>query len=252
MTANPPAHDQTAEQISLPKVILLALLPGVMALIFHLIAVPIVEGAGMPSLFAIFLGNALFLGLFELGYLLFQGRKLHGKLTLKDVVLYREKLPWWQVVVFVIGLLVWGYAVSALMSPLSAALRGGAFGWMPAAFTADPAALDPGLYSKPALAVTVITGLVFTGIVIPIAEEFYYRGFLLPRTSRLGWLAPVLNVVLWGVNHFFEPWNIPLFIVVFLPVVFVVWWKKNVTIGVVAHILANLMAVLPMLAWLAG
>ena len=70
--------------------------------------------------------------------------------------------------------------------------------------------------------------------------------------SRLGWLAPVVNVVLWAINHFFEPWNIILFALVVLPVAFVVWWKKNVYVSAAAHIIANLMAVLPMVAWLAG
>ena len=87
---------------------------------------------------------------------------------------------------------------------------------------------------------------------IPVAEEFYYRGFLLPRMSRLGWLAAVAIVLLWALNHFFEPWNIILYFLIFLPVGFVVWWKKNVYVSTAAHIIANLMAVLPMVSWLAS
>jgi membrane protease YdiL (CAAX protease family) len=245
-------QDHVTEQLSIPKVILLSLLPGAMVVIFDLLAAPVVESLRLPPLFTLFLGNALFIALFEFGYMLFQGRKLNGKLSLKGVVLYREPLPWWQYIVLVVVLLVWGLGVGTVMAPLSASLREGAFAWMPSVFTTDPAALDPGQYSQGALAATVVVGLVFTGIAIPIAEEFYYRGFLMPRMSRLGWLAPVVNVLLWGLNHFFEPWNIVLFILIFLPVGFVVWWKKNVYVSTAAHIIANLMAVLPMAAWLAG
>ena len=240
------------EQFSAPKFILLSLLPGAMVVLFDLIAAPVVEQSGMPLLFTKLLGNALFIALFELGYMLLQGRKLTGRLSLKGVVLYREPLPWWQYIVFVVVLLAWGLGVSAVMAPLSATLRETTFACMPSVFTADPAALDPGLYSQPALMVTFVFALVFTGIAIPITEEFYYRGFLLPRMSRLGWLAPVVNVVLWAVNHFFEPWNIILFALVFLPVALVVWWKKSVYVSAAAHIVANLMAVLPMAVWLAG
>lgn len=167
-------------------------------------------------------------------------------------MLYREPLPWWQYVVLIIVLLAWGFVVGAVMTPVSTALRETTFAWMPSVFTADPAALDPSLYSQSALVVTFVFALVFTGIAIPITEEFYYRGFLLPRISRLGWLAPAVNVVLWAINHFFQPWNIISFALIFLPLAFVVWWKKNVYVSAVAHVIANLMLVLPMAAWLVG
>ena len=217
-----------AEQISIPRFIMLALLPGVMVVIFDWLAAPVIAGLGLPSVFTLFLGNAVFIALFELGYLFFQGQKRNGTFSLKGIVLYRESIPWWQYVVLTVVLLIWGFLVGGMLAPLGATMREGSFAWMPSVFTTDPAALDPGLYSRPALLVTVIMGLVFTGVVIPIAEEFYYRGFLLPRLSRFGWVAPVLNVLFWGLNHFFEPWNMILFIVTFLPVVFVVWWKQNV------------------------
>jgi membrane protease YdiL (CAAX protease family) len=225
-----------------------------MALVCAALLAPLVERWSMPLLFAKFLANAIFLAVFELAFLLWLGTKRAGRSTLKGVVLYREAVPWWQFVLLVAGLLVWGLAISSLAGPFSAALRDGVFVWMPRVFTVDSAALDPGAFSRGfsrgTLALTVGFGLFFTGIAIPIAEEFYYRGFLLPRTTRWGWWAPLVNVLLWAVNHFFEPWNIPLFILIFLPVAYVAYWKKNIYIGTVGHIIANLMAVLPMLAWL--
>ena len=244
--------DRNGEQLSVGKILLLSLLPGAMAVIFDLLVAPIVARLSTPPLLTRFLGNALFIALFELGFLYLRGKRISGRYSLKDIVLYREPLPWWLYVVLVAVLLAWGFGVGGLLGPLSVALRDRLFSWMPAVFTAEPASLDPGLYPRAALVVTVVLGIVFTGIVIPVAEEIYYRGFLLPRMSWLGWLAPAINVALWGLNHFFEPWNIPLFILIFLPVAYVVWWKKNIYVSVAAHLLANLMATLPMLAWLAG
>jgi hypothetical protein len=38
-------------------------------------------------------------------------------------------------------------------------------------------------------------------------EEYYFRGYLLPRLSRFGSLAPVINVALFSLYHFFTPWQ---------------------------------------------
>ncbi|MFD1537220.1 CPBP family glutamic-type intramembrane protease [Nonomuraea guangzhouensis] len=37
-----------------------------------------------------------------------------------------------------------------------------------------------------------------TGLAFPIIEELYFRGFLLPRLSRLGRWAPVVNAAVTG------------------------------------------------------
>jgi membrane protease YdiL (CAAX protease family) len=191
MTATTATLPQEPAQLSLPKLVLLSLLPGAMAVVFAALAAPLVEQWGMPSLFAKLVANAIFLAAFELGLLLWRGRKRTGSLSLRGVVAYRAALPWWQYVLLIAALLVWGFAITSVISPLGAGLRATAFRWMPAVFTGDPAALEPAVYSQRALAATVVIGILFTGIAIPIVEELYYRGFLLPRTSRWGRWARV-------------------------------------------------------------
>jgi membrane protease YdiL (CAAX protease family) len=75
-----------------------------------------------------------------------------------------------------------------------------------------------------------------------VVEELYYRGYLLPRMSNLGAWAPVVNVVLWAaLIHLGQPWDVPAFIIAFLPLAYVMWWKQNVYIGIAAHTLGNLL-----------
>ena len=39
-----------------------------------------------------------------------------------------------------------------------------------------------------------------------MVEEMYFHGYLLPRISRLGAWAPLVNTVLFSLYHFFTPW----------------------------------------------
>jgi membrane protease YdiL (CAAX protease family) len=39
-----------------------------------------------------------------------------------------------------------------------------------------------------------------------VVEEMYFRGYLLPRISRLGAWAPLVNTVLFSLYHLFTPW----------------------------------------------
>jgi len=74
-----------------------------------------------------------------------------------------------------------------------------------------------------------------------VVEELYYRGYLLFRMSDPGVRASLINVILWAaLIHLGQPWDILAFILAFLLLVYVVWWKKNVLV----HTLGNLINVL--------
>lgn len=61
-------------------------------------------------------------------------------------------------------------------------------------------------------------------VAIGAVEELYFRGYLLSRMSNLGVWAPLINVILWAaLIHLGQPWDIPAFILGFLPLVYVVW-----------------------------
>lgn len=246
------ARATAAEQLSVPQMILLHLLPGVLVVIFDLIVAPIVKGIGLPPHFTIILGNAVIIVSFEVWYLLKQGKKVSGKLSLKGAILYRETMPWWQYIVLILLLLVWASAVLMLLSTVGAGLRETVFSWMPAVFWATGAPPDVTLYSSSALAITAVFLFVFTGIVVPVVEELYYRGHLMARMSRLGWWAPVVSLVLWALNHFWQPWDVILFIVASLPLMLVVQWKKNAYISVAAHTIVNVLNAFMMAGALLG
>ena len=90
----------------------------------------------------------------------------------------------------------------------------------------------------------------FNGVLGPVVEELYFRGYLLPRLERFGRWAPLLNVVLFSLYHFWTPWQFFSRIVVLVPMVYAVWWKRNIYLGIITHSVLNIIGLLFTLALL--
>jgi len=73
-----------------------------------------------------------------------------------------------------------------------------------------------------------------------VVEEMYFRGYLLPRISRFGAWAPLLNTALFSLYHFFNPFGFVSRIGSFLPVVYGAWWKRSIYLSMTVHVLFNL------------
>ncbi len=229
-----------SEQHSIKKSIVLHLLPGFLLLIFFIIVAPILGSHGFPSIFSLLIGTVFILFPFEFGYLLHQGKKKNRTFSLRGIILYRESIAVWQYFVFVPALLFWGFAVALLIArPLDNYLISRLFSWLPDWFFLDEVSNNLSRYPKSILMITMVFGFVFNGIVGPIVEELYFRGYLMPRLSRLRMWAPLISTFLFSLYHFFTPWQNPLRIAAILPLSYAVWWKRNVWIGIYVHCLLN-------------
>src|SRR5688572_20665613 len=89
------------EQHSLPRSIALHLLPGILTGAAFFLIAPITQRNGLPSLWAVGIADLLVILPFIYGLLFYEGYKRNGRLSLDGVVLYRERIPWWQCLVFV-------------------------------------------------------------------------------------------------------------------------------------------------------
>ena len=94
-------------------------------------------------------------------------------------------------------------------------------------------------FSQKMLSASQMMGVLFNGIAGPMVEELYFRGYLLPRISRLKGWAPLLNVFLFSVYHFFTPWRNLERILALLPGIYIIQWKKNIYLGMIPHCLLN-------------
>lgn len=225
-------------QHSFTKSVALHLLPAVFVFAFYLLTAPFVIRLGFPPGLALLLGF-LFIGApIELGYLLYLGKKRNGTFSLRGIVLYRERIPIWQYVVFFFLLLAFAFGALFLTSPLTGFLAENVFFWLPKFLLPDGSSSYPP-FAPTAILITLILGLIFDGIINPIIEELYFRGYLLPRISRFGWLAPLMSAFLFSLQHYWQPYNFPLIFLIQLAIVYVVWWKRNIYISMLAHCAGN-------------
>jgi CAAX protease family protein len=240
-TTTTPSRDSSApdEQHSATRTLVLHLLPGALVLIFFVAVAPfVVRGLGFPPVMAIYLATLFVLIPFELGYLIYQAR--HNGTTLGHIVLYREPVPRWQFVSLVSALFVWGIIISPLVLPVDFFVKENFFSWLPG-WLDITYGLTEGFarFTTTTWLITWVFGLIVNGIAAPVVEEMYFRGYLLPRISRLGAWAPLVNTVLFSFYHFFSPFQNVSRIIQFLPSVYVAWWKRSIYISMASHILGN-------------
>jgi len=242
-TDNILTSESNIKQHSIIKSIVLHLLPGILIVIFYTIFAPIFERNGIPPMLALLCAIAVILIPFQLGLLLYKGRKKNGKLSLKGIVVYRKPVRAWQYIVISLPLLIWGILIFFLVAPqIDKYLLSNIYFWLPEWFNISNFTNNMEQYSRGSLLLTGILLIILNGILGPVVEELYFRGYLLPRISRLKGWAPLLNVVLFSIYHFFTPWQNIVRILAMLPMGYAVWWKKNIYIGIIVHCLINIIS----------
>ena len=219
------------EKHSTAQSVILHLLPGILVGCFYFLARQPVANMGYPSIFALLLAFAFILIPVELGYLLYQGKKKTGRFTLQGIISYRNPIPWWQYLVWVLIIFVATGAIFNLLKPVDVFLRERLFFWMP-----DVNYGLDGNYSRTILIVTYSLFLIFNVFLAPLVEELYFRGYLLPRMK--GRFATLFHSFLFAAIHVFTPWMIITRTLGLLPILFGVK-KKNIYIGMIVHILGN-------------
>jgi membrane protease YdiL (CAAX protease family) len=243
--------DNNVQQQSLGRSIIYHLFPGLCILISFVVLAPILDRLALPSAMALFIVIGCVLVPVELGILLYQGKKLTGRYTLKEVVLYREPLPVKQYIGFGVVLFIWLMLILIIVfTPIDNFLAQRLFFWLPDWFFITKFIENSGQYPQSVILVTAILGVLFNGLAGPVVEELYFRGYLLPRLSRYGKWAPLLNAILFAVQHLFSPWRIPGIIVAMIPFVYVAWWKRNIYLGMIVHCTANTLSSLALFALL--
>jgi len=244
--------DAPPDQYSLGQAIVLHLLPGAIATAVYVLTVPFFTRLGYPTIIALYLPMILAAIIVEHGYLCYQGQKKNGMGSLKNIVNYRDPVPWWMYIAFPLLVLIWGILVTGLVSPIENLLLNQVFAWLPDWYTLRDLLQIKTTYPREAILVTAICALILNGFVGPIVEELYFRGHLLPRLTRFGRWAPLLNVALFSLYHWWTPWMFLSRVVLLMPMVYIVWRRRNIYIGMIAHCLLNLIGTAVLFAQLLG
>lgn len=213
------------------------LLPGILIGAGYYLIAPRIEAAGYPSVMALILTAIFILIPAELGILFWQGKRSNGKLSLKGVVQYPQKLALWQYVLWIVVIFISSGLIITVLNPVSTFIEGW-FDWIPENLRLGMGLSDSFIRSK--LIQTYALHFVFIVIVAPLIEELYFRGFLLPRMpEKLGWGAPLFHSLLFALYHTWSPWMFLARTLALLPLIYIVRWKKNIFLGIGAHWLIN-------------
>ena len=218
------------------SVAVLHFVPAIAVFGFYLVAARVLASWGAPQTAALLLAF-LVVGMPLQLTIMKRYATAAGKGSIRDAIAFRQPQPVWLTIALVIAAfaLVAGMLATIPFDRISTGLAERVFWWVPTAARPASAVTGAGAF----VMATLILQIVIDGIVNPIVEELYFRGFLLPRLSHLGWRAPLFSAALFTLAHLWQPHNYITIFAMVLPLTYITWWRRNIYVQMIAHCLAN-------------
>lgn len=221
--------------------IVLHLLPGVLIAAIGGVAAYLLRDRGVPAYFVLEISVLVIMIPVMLG-IMAVGRRAEGKERLTQMVMRPDRrIKVWEYVVYPVIIVAFAAAVFTLIGdPVNAFFRNLLFPNLPAWADIGHVFERPEAYHSAWPVICWAVGAVLISLVGPIMEEFYFRGYLLPRIPGRPVAVIAAGVVLFATYHVFSIWMAPVRIIALIPLVFAVWKTRSVAIGIIAHCLLNL------------
>lgn len=229
------------KEMPILKLLVLTVLPSAVATAFYIAVGFFLQGIPALDLFLIIV--MLILVPFEIMVVFASNKKEYGTYGFQIAFSNHEHMEWWKI--FLYGFVLFGFAgimaitVQPLENWLMSGLSDKLYSLLPPYFNWNNIELMR-LYPKGILIFTSVFYLVLNGVVYPIIEEIYFRGYLTNRLNQYGMLAPIIVAVVFSLYHWWLPFNNIFRICIFGVVALVTYKKKNIYISMVFHCLCNL------------
>jgi hypothetical protein len=233
------ADGERLPQHGLARSIGLHLIPGVVTTAIYIACVPAVTRAGYPPIAALLIASVVGLIPIELGILFLAGKRKNARWSLDGIALYREKWPISRYFTVVPAIFLICIAAVGISVPIDHLWARVAFSWLPNQYIFVGIKQYAG-YGHKVLLITFVSRLVL-GMVVPICEELYFRGYLLPRISRFGGRTVLLESGLYSLQNFAVLYSLPSMFLASLPIVAATWMTKNYRVGMVTRMVLGLL-----------
>ncbi|HET9824833.1 MAG TPA: CPBP family intramembrane glutamic endopeptidase [Chitinophagaceae bacterium] len=233
-------NDQAyVKQLSKAQAILFHLYPGAIIVLSFVVLTPILGRYHYPPQLAILASIILVAIPLFISHLSWARKKEYNKSFWK-LNAYKKKLSTGKLILYSVALVVFMFLVWGVTQPIDRIISAKLLGWLPGWFTVQN--FDG--YTKKMILITLVINLIVNGFLAPFFEEFYFRGYLLPRMAAWGKWAFVLNAVLFSFYHFWQPYVYFTLILSLTPMVWLVWKTKDLRLAILTHCLLNIVGAL--------
>ncbi len=219
------------------------LYPGILITIFFIWITPLLTARGWPPQLSMLIAIAVIVTPVILLHL-HRAKSIEKRNRLQELISYKEKLPGWKLVVYSVGLILFAYIVYGLTQPVNEYLSDTLFHWLPEWYLVR----DFEGYPKKVVMIVLFLNLILNGLLAPVLEEIYFRGYLLPRMASFGKGAPIINALLFSIYHFWQPQIYLTLIIAMLPMTYLVWKTRSLRLAIYTHCGLNILGGLLSLA----
>ena len=249
------------KQLNVLQVLLAFFLPSGFAFFGFRFILPWTVDNGFPKVLMWGIIASIMLLLFVIvGFVLIKNEAKTNNISIRDRLLIKKlSVKQWLIC---LGIMIVGIILSSTVSPLVEyfkELPGLSIpDYMP--FWLNPSIdpmntdiniLSPNFTLKGNYLVVVIMSLCL--LLNILAEEIYFRGWLLPKMQNFGKWSWVLNGFLFALYHTFQLWLFPMIFVLSLATTLTVYLSKSILPAFVTHIVANfLLGILGIIALVFG
>jgi membrane protease YdiL (CAAX protease family) len=235
------------QQLSKARSIVYHLYPGIVITIAFILLTPFLIKSGYPPQLGVLLSVVLVAIPLFIAHLL-RVKKKESKQSIWAVNGYTNRLPLKKLILYSLGLVVFMFLVWGITQPVDQIITKKFLNWLPSWYTV----LDFKGYSKKAIEITLILNLALNGVIGPFFEEFYFRGYLLPRMAAWGKWAFVINTILFSLYHLWQPYVYFTLIIALMPMIYLVWRTKDIRLAILTHVLLNIIGALASFGLLAN
>lgn len=237
------------KQLNFYQILLAFFLPSAVAFFgFRYILPQVVENGYPKTLMWPIIASIMLLIFVIAGLLLiFREAKTNNVSVKKRLLIKNLSLKQWLIC---IGIMILGIMLSSAMAPLVpffAEIPGLSIpDYMPFwlnpgidPFSTDIEILSPSFPLKGNYSVLYIMAICI--LLNILAEEIYFRAWLLPKMQNYGKWSWVINAALFVAYHTFQLWLFPMMFVISLATTFTVYYSKSILPAFTIHIFANLL-----------
>jgi membrane protease YdiL (CAAX protease family) len=217
------------------KNLILHIVPGMIISAVYILLSSVIVSSAIPRALLFYISGLV---LIPVAYAILKVGSPTGKAV--DAIGNREKPAFWKTLLLGVLAFLWAGLMMTAFKQMNNYIESHFFSWMSDRFAIADYVINPERYSQNIRIITWIVGILTTSTIAPMVEEVYFRGYLLKELDQYKMGAVFMSALFFSFYHVFSPWMLFSRFIALLPMTYFVWKWKDIRIGMVAHILLNL------------